>query len=113
MVDADNDNDPEAVVLRSEVLDLAGRVENMGHREMLDGIVQIGWKHDLNREIVGAKAIAEAVFGDRRQRYVERVKKLESQRLCSFRRWGPKAPISLTLGEVMVLRLELKARGRL
>lgn len=105
--------DPRAVVLRSELLNLAARAAGMTHADMLDAVVQISWGHDLNREIIGAKAIAEAVFGDDSPAAVSRVKKFERDRLCKFRRWGPAGTISLLLGEVMVLRHELQARGRL
>jgi hypothetical protein len=85
----------------------------MTHAEMLDAVVQISWGHDLNREIIGARAIAEAVFGAATPAAVSRVKKFERDRLCKFRRWGAAGTISLLLGEVMVLRHELHARGRL
>ncbi|AQR60816.1 hypothetical protein BZG35_03475 [Brevundimonas sp. LM2] len=108
-----NDNDPDAVVLRSEILDFAGRAETMSRAEMLDGIVRIGWSHDLNREVIGARAIAQAVYGRCNQQAVERVKKFEERGICTFRRWDGGKTISLLLGEIMVVRMELQARGRL
>lgn len=112
MTDADNDNDPDAVVLRSELLDFASRLDGMSYRAMLDAIVEIAWKHDLKREIVGARAIAEEVYGDCGRQAVGRVKKFEERGLCTFRRWNEGKTISLLLGEAMVLRRELQARGR-
>lgn len=108
------DPDAEAaVVLKSGLVSLVSNMEGMTGRQTLEAAVEVLWRSDLNREVRGAKAIAEVVFGSTSKRFVDRVKKFERDDVCEFRRWGEDRKIYLMLDEALRVRLELKAQGRL
>lgn len=104
-------HDAEAAArLRAQLLDLVTSPEGRTYPEMLEAAVDLLWRHDLNRWLHGAKAIAEVVYGDASEKAAERVKKFEEYGWCRFERWDGKRGISLTLGDAIRVRLEIKSR---
>ena len=98
--------------LRSEVQEVLAHQDIRGFWPLLNALHRITYGHDLSQDVVGARAIAQAVFGEATSSAIQRVYKFERDGLCTFRRWGLNAPISLTRRETLDLRRQIESRQR-